>query len=156
VTTQTPGKPIEVLLAEDNPGDIRLTREAFKRGQIRTNLSVASNGEEALAFLRRQGKYTEAARPDLILLDLNMPRKDGRAVLTEIKKDPALDCIPVIVLTSSAAEEDVVKSYKLHASCYISKPFDVSKFYEVIRSIEQFWLSTARLPKDCKTSSELI
>jgi two-component system, chemotaxis family, response regulator Rcp1 len=149
-------KPIEILLAEDNPGDVRLTREAFKRGGIRTNLTVAGNGEEALAFLRRHGKYTDATRPDLILLDLNMPRKDGRAVLAEIKKDPSLDCIPVIVLTSSDAEEDVVRSYKLHASCYISKPFDVGKFNEVIRSIEQFWLTTARLPQDCGISREAL
>ncbi len=139
----------EILLAEDNPGDVRLIREGFRRAGIHANLSVVADGEEALAFLRRQGKYANAPRPCLILLDLNMPRMDGRAVLIEIKKDTALDCIPVVVLTGSEAEEDVVKSYKLHASCYISKPADVTRLYEVIRAIEQFWLQTVRLPKDC-------
>ena len=145
-------KPVEILLAEDNPGDVRLTREAFNQGQMRANLNVASNGEAVLAFLRRQGKYAGAARPDLILLDLNMPRKDGRAVLAEIKGDPPLDCIPVVVLTSSAAEEDVIRSYKLHASCFITKPYDARKYNEVVRSIEEFWLGTARLPKTCGNS----
>jgi len=142
-------KTVEILLAEDNPGDVRLTRQALKAGNIRANLNVAGNGEEALAMLRRQGSYKNAPRPDLLLLDLNMPRKDGRAVLAEMKQDPRLDCIPVIVLTGSDAEEDVVKSYKLHASCYIVKPADVSAFERVVTAIEDFWFSTARLPKDC-------
>lgn len=145
-------KAVEILLGEDNPGDVRLTKEAFSRGQFRANLNVAPNGEAVLAFLRRQAPYADAARPDLILLDLNMPRKDGRAVLAEIKGDPKLDCIPVVVLTSSAAEEDVVHSYKLHASCFITKPYDARKYNDVVRSIEEFWLRTARLPKHCGNS----
>lgn len=151
---QRAGKAIEILLAEDNPGDVRLTKEAFKGALVSANLSVATNGEEALAFLRQQGKYAEAVRPHLILLDLNMPRKDGRAVLAELKKDPTLDCIPVVVLTSSEAEDDIVKSYKLHANCYVSKPMDAARFREVVRSIEHFWLTTAALPKTCRTSGE--
>jgi chemotaxis family two-component system response regulator Rcp1 len=145
-------KPVEILLAEDNPGDVRLTQEAFKRAKVRTHLNLASDGESALAFLRRKGEYSKAVRPDLIILDLNMPGKDGREVLKEVKKDPALDCIPVIVLTSSAAEDDVVNSYKLHASCYISKPADLNSFNAVVRSIEHFWLTTARLPRGCRDS----
>jgi chemotaxis family two-component system response regulator Rcp1 len=121
-------KPVEILLGEDNPGDVRLTREAFKESRFDINLSVATNGEAVLAYLRQEGKYAQAARPDLILLDLSMPRKDGFSVLSEIKQDPDLDCISVIVLTSSHAEQDIVKSYKLRASCYISKPADVSVF----------------------------
>jgi two-component system, chemotaxis family, response regulator Rcp1 len=140
---------MEILLAEDNPGDVRLTREAFKKAEVNVNLSVASNGEVAMAMLRREGKYADAARPDLILLDLNMPRKDGRSVLRELKSDPALDCIPVIVFTSSHAEQDVVRSYKLHASCYIPKPEDASQFNDIVRGIEKFWFNIARLPKDC-------
>ncbi|MBI2817448.1 MAG: response regulator [Acidobacteria bacterium] len=136
----------QILLAEDNPGDVRLTKEAFKRMQAPVHVNVASNGEEALAYLRRAVPYSDVARPDLILLDLNMPRKDGRAVLAEIKKDPDLDSIPVIVLTSSQAEEDVVSSYKLHANCFISKPIEMQDYDEVIRSIEQFWIQTATLP----------
>ena len=145
-------KPVEILLAEDNPGDVRLTREAFKQGRIHVNLSVASDGEIAMAMLRREGAYAASARPDLILLDLNMPRKDGCSVLAEIKRDPALDCIPVIVLTSSHAELDIVKSYKLHASCYVSKPVDVSKFNEIVRGVEDFWFTIAKLPRSCKGS----
>jgi CheY-like chemotaxis protein len=142
-------KTVEILLAEDNPGDVRLTRQALKSSGVPTHLSVAGNGEEALAFLRREGKHKDAPRPDLLLLDLNMPRKDGRAVLAEMKQDPRFDCIPVIVLTGSDSEEDVVKSYKLQANCYVVKPPDVSAFSHLISSIEDFWLTTARLPKDC-------
>lgn len=149
MTLKSVEKIIEILLGEDNPGDVRLTKEAFKRSELRVNLSVAANGEAVLQFLRRQGKYAGAARPDLILLDLNMPRKDGRAVLTEIKKDPELDCIPVIVLSGSSDEEDVVRSYKLHASCYICKPMEANQFNQVIRSIEHFWLKVASLPENC-------
>jgi len=144
-----PTAVFEILLAEDNPGDVRLTRQALKGGRVKTRLSVAANGEEALEFLRRRGKHQDAPRPDILLLDLNMPRKDGRAVLAEMKKDPTLGCIPVIVLTGSDAEVDVVQSYKSHASCYIVKPVDASAYAEVIGAIEEFWFSTARLPKDC-------
>jgi CheY-like chemotaxis protein len=140
---------VDVLLAEDNRGDVRLIRQALKNSQMKVRLNVAENGEEALEFLRRQGKYADAPRPDILLLDLNMPRKDGRAVLMEMKKEPALDCIPVVVLTGSDAEVDVIKSYKAHASCYIVKPGDAHAFASVIQAIEDFWFSTARLPKDC-------
>jgi two-component system, chemotaxis family, response regulator Rcp1 len=146
-------KAVEILLVEDNPGDVRLTREAFKRSNIPANINVAQNGEAALSYLRREGDFSKAPRPSLILLDLNMPRKDGRAVLAEIKKDPDLDCIPVIILTSSAAHEDVVRSYKLHASCYITKPSDVDDLNEVVRAIEDFWFHIAVLPTACKGSS---
>ena len=149
MTTDRATVPIEILLAEDNPGDIRLTREAFKRGRVPTNINVANNGEDVISYLRREGKYEFAVRPDLIVLDLNMPRKDGRAVLAEIKHDPKLDCIPIVVLTSSDADEDIVACYKLHASCFISKPFEVKEYNAVIRSIEEFWLTIAKLPKRC-------
>lgn len=149
MTAKDQQQPIEILLAEDNPGDVRLIREAFKRGAARIHLNVAANGEEALQFLRRQGKYAAVARPDLILLDLNLPGKDGRTVLAEIKNDPELERIPVIVLTSSSAEEDVVGSYKLRANCYICKPYEASQFNEVILSIQRFWLKVASLPQDC-------
>jgi chemotaxis family two-component system response regulator Rcp1 len=146
VSRRHPDRPVEILIAEDNPGDVRLTKEAFKRAQARVNLNVTPNGEEAIAYLRREPRYSSAIRPDLILLDLNMPRKDGRAVLAEIKSDPELGFIPVVVLTSSDAEDDVVASYKLHASCYITKPVDAHQYNEVIRSIEKFWFETAILP----------
>jgi CheY-like chemotaxis protein len=140
------GRPIEILLVEDNPGDVRLTIEALKEGKVRNNLAVAKDGVEALAFLRRQGNYADASRPDLILLDLNLPRKDGREVLAEIKEDPALRRIPVVVLTTSKAEEDIVRTYDLHANCYITKPVDLEQFISVVRSIDDFWLSVVRLP----------
>jgi CheY-like chemotaxis protein len=140
------GKPIEILLVEDNPGDVRLTLEALKEGKVRNNLHVAADGMEALAFLRRQGKYAEAPRPDLILLDLNLPKKDGRAVLGEIKLDEALKRIPVVVLTTSRAEEDILRSYDLHANCYITKPVDLERFFTVVKSIEDFWLTVVKLP----------
>ncbi|NOK04057.1 MULTISPECIES: response regulator [Myxococcus] len=140
------GSPIEILLVEDNPGDVRLTIEALKEGKVRNRLSVARDGVEALAFLRRQGAYADAARPDLILLDLNLPRKDGREVLAEIKVDPNLRRIPVVVLTTSKAEEDVLRTYDLHANCYIAKPVDLEQFISVVRSIDDFWLSVVRLP----------
>ncbi|WIG94838.1 response regulator [Myxococcus sp. SDU36] len=140
------GSPIEILLVEDNPGDVRLTIEAFKEGKVSNRLSVARDGVEALAFLRRQGAYANAARPDLILLDLNLPRKDGREVLAEIKVDPALRRIPVVVLTTSKAEEDILRTYDLHANCYIAKPVDLEQFIFVVRSIDDFWLSVVRLP----------
>jgi two-component system response regulator len=137
----------EILLVEDQEGDVGLTREALRRSEKQINLSVASNGEEALAFLRRQADYVDAVRPDLILLDLNMPRMDGREVLAAMKKDRALRVIPVIVFTSSSAESDVQKAYELGARCYVTKPSDWDRFSEAIGSIVQFWLTTARLPK---------
>ncbi|HEY0154283.1 MAG TPA: response regulator [Longimicrobium sp.] len=139
-------RPIEVLLVEDNPGDVRLTREALKEGKVSNNLHVAPDGVEALAFLRREGRYAAAVRPDLILLDLNLPRKGGREVLEEIKNDPALRHIPVVILTSSQAEQDIARAYDLHANCYISKPVDLDQFIRVVRSIEEFWFTVVKLP----------
>jgi two-component system, chemotaxis family, response regulator Rcp1 len=139
-------QPINILLVEDNPGDVRLTVEALKEGRVRNQLSVVSDGVEALAFLRNQGQYSDAPRPDLMLLDLNLPKKDGREVLAEIKADPALRRIPVVVLTTSEAEADVLKSYALHANCYITKPVDLEQFINVIGTIEDFWLTIVKLP----------
>jgi two-component system response regulator len=139
---------IEILLVEDNPGDVRLTREALKDGKIVNNLHVAEDGVDALAFLRREGKYHNAVRPELILLDLNLPKKDGREVLAEIKADKELKRIPVVVLTSSAAEQDIVKSYNLHANCYVTKPVDLDQFINVVKSIEHFWLTVVKLPPE--------
>ncbi len=139
---------IEILLVEDNPGDVRLTREALKDGKIVNNLHVAEDGVDALAFLRREGKYHNAVRPELILLDLNLPKKDGREVLAEIKADEALKRIPVVILTSSAAEQDIVKSYNLHANCYVTKPVDLDQFINVVKSIEHFWLTVVKLPPE--------
>jgi two-component system, chemotaxis family, response regulator Rcp1 len=139
---------IEILLVEDNPGDVRLTREALKDGKIVNNLHVAENGVEALAFLRREGKYHDAVRPELILLDLNLPKKDGREVLAEIKADKDLKRIPVVILTSSEAEQDIVKSYNLHANCYVTKPVDLDQFITVVKSIEHFWLKVVKLPPE--------
>ena len=141
-------RPIEILLIEDSPGDVRLTQEALKDAKVRNNLFVVDDGEEALALLHRQGAYDGSPRPDLILLDLNLPRKDGREVLTEIKDDPQLRRIPVVVLTSSRAEEDILKSYDMHANAYITKPVDLDQFLKVVRSIEEFWLTVVVLPKD--------
>jgi len=146
MTSSEFGRPIEILLVEDNPGDVRLTIEALKEGKVRNNLSVAKDGVEALAFLRREGVHTTSARPDLILLDLNLPRKDGREVLAEIKEDAVLRRIPVVVLTTSKAEEDILRTYDLHANCYITKPVDLEQFISVVRSIDDFWLSVVRLP----------
>jgi two-component system, chemotaxis family, response regulator Rcp1 len=141
------GKGIDVLLVEDNPGDIRLTREAFKDGKMNNCLSVVEDGEKALAFLRREGEYADAPRPDLILLDLNLPRKDGREVLMEIKREEDLKRIPVVILTTSIAEQDIIKTYDLHANCYINKPVDFDQFITVVRSIEDFWFTIVKLPK---------
>jgi two-component system, chemotaxis family, response regulator Rcp1 len=140
-------EPIEILLVEDNPGDVRLTEEALKEGKVRNRLHVAPDGVEALAFLRRQGKYATVPRPALILLDLNLPRMDGREVLAAIKTDPDLKRIPVVVLTTSDAEQDILRSYMLHANCYITKPVDLDKFLAVVRSLEDFWLTIVRLPR---------
>lgn len=139
-------RTIEILLVEDNPGDARLTLEAFKEGKVINNLTVMKDGVEALAYLRRQGTYANSAAPDLILLDLNLPKKDGREVLAEIKADEHLKRIPVVVLTTSAAHEDVARAYGAHANCYITKPVDLDQFLSVVRSIESFWLSLVKLP----------
>lgn len=141
------GKPIEILMVEDSPGDVRLAREALKDGKVGNRLNVVSDGEEALEYLRNRGKFAGVPRPDLILLDLNLPRKDGREVLAEIKSDPELASIPVVVLTTSKAEEDVARSYELHANCFITKPVELESFIKVIRSIQDFWLVIARLPR---------
>jgi chemotaxis family two-component system response regulator Rcp1 len=138
--------PIEILLVEDNPGDVDLTREALESGKIKNMLHVAVNGEEAMAFLRHKGKHTDAPRPDLVLLDLNLPRMDGREVLNEIKSDDDLKRIPVVVLTSSKAEEDILKVYNLHANCYITKPIDLLQFLKVVHVIEDFWFTIVKLP----------
>jgi CheY-like chemotaxis protein len=139
-------RPIEILLVEDNPGDVRLTQEALKEGKVMNVLNTVGDGEEALAYLRRQGAYAQATRPDLVLLDLNLPRKSGREVLAEIKEDPDLKRIPVVILTVSEAEQDIIKSYNLHANCYITKPVNLEQFIEVVKSIEDFWLTVVMLP----------
>jgi chemotaxis family two-component system response regulator Rcp1 len=141
-------KPIEILLVEDNPGDVRLTTEAFKDGKVHNNLNVVWDGVEALAFLRKEGKYANAVRPDLVLLDLNLPRKDGRQVLEEIKADPKLRRIPVVILTTSKAEEDILKAYNYNANCYINKPIGFDEFMKVVQSIENFWLTIVKLPTE--------
>ena len=140
------GRPIEILLVEDNPGDVRLTIEALRDSKVRNNLRVASDGVHAMAYLRREGQYTDVVRPDLVLLDLNLPRKDGREVLAEIKADPELKSLPVVILTTSSAEQDVLKSYELQANCYITKPVDLEQFITVVRSIQDFWLTIVTLP----------
>lgn len=146
MTDSTRSSPVEILLVEDNPGDVRLTREALKEGKVYSNLHWAQDGVEALEFLRRQGKFAAAPRPDIILLDLNLPRKDGREVLFEIKNDDDLKRIPVVILTTSKAEEDVLRSYELHANCYVTKPVDLEKFIVVVQSIDRFWLTVVTLP----------
>ena len=138
--------PIEILLVEDNPGDVRLTKEALKEGKVFSNLHTVKDGVEAMEFLRRQGKYSSVPRPDIILLDLNLPKKDGREVLQEIKSDEQLKRIPVVVLTTSKAEEDVLRTYNLHANCYVTKPVDLEKFMVVVKSIDVFWLTVVTLP----------
>jgi chemotaxis family two-component system response regulator Rcp1 len=140
------GDPIEILLVEDNPGDVRLTVEALKDAKVHNNLHVAEDGVEAMVFLRREGKYADAPRPDLILLDLNLPKKDGREVLAEIKGDPDLRRIPVVILTISQDEEDILRSYNLHANCYITKPVNLSQFLKVVKSVEEFWFTIVKLP----------
>jgi two-component system, chemotaxis family, response regulator Rcp1 len=139
-------KPIEILLVEDNPGDVRLTQEALKSGRLWHTLDVARDGIEAMQYLRREAGFQNATLPDLILLDLNLPKKDGREVLAEIKSDERLKVIPVVVLTTSKAEEDILKSYKLHANCYIQKPVDFPRFAEVVQSIQDFWFTVVKLP----------
>ena len=141
-------QPVEILLVEDNPGDARLTQEALKDGKVYNKLTVVPDGVEAMAYLRRQGRYAGAAQPDLILLDLNLPKKDGREVLQEIKADERLRRIPVVVLTSSNAEQDVLKSYGLHANCYVTKPVDLDQFMGAVKAIENFWLTVVTLPRE--------
>jgi chemotaxis family two-component system response regulator Rcp1 len=138
--------PIEILLVEDNPGDMRLTKEALKEGKVYNNLHWAKDGVEALRFLRRDGEFAKAPRPDIILLDLNLPKKDGREVLSIIKNDDKLKHVPVVILTTSKAEEDVVRSYNLHANCYVTKPVDLDKFISVVHAIDRFWLTVVTLP----------
>ncbi len=144
-TTAT-GRPIEILLVEDNPGDARLTREAFKEGKLANNLSVVTDGVEALEFLRQEGEHAEVASPDIILLDLNLPKKGGHELLEEMKRDPVLKRIPVVVLTSSRVHEDILSSYNLHANCFVTKPVDLEQFIKVTRAIEQFWFTVVTLP----------
>jgi len=141
---------IDILLVEDSAADVRLTQEVLTESKVRNNLMVAINGEEAMACLRKQGKYNNAPRPDLILLDLNLPVKDGREVLAEIKQDSDLRTIPVVILTTSKAEEDILRTYNLHANCYITKPVDLDQFVTVVRYIEDFWLAIVKLPANRK------
>jgi len=145
-------RPLNILLVEDNPADIRLTREAFKDGKIKNNLSVAMDGEEALLFLKKEGQYSATSTPDIdiVLLDLNLPKKDGREVLAEAKADPVLKRIPIIILTTSSAEQDILTTYSNHANCYIMKPVDFNHFTNVVRTIEEFWLSLVKLPTQTK------
>jgi len=142
------GKPVEILLVEDNSGDVRLTQEALKDSKLNNNLYVVNDGLEALAFLRREGKHAKTPRPDLILLDLNLPKKNGRDVLDEIKEDPELKRIPVVVLTTSKAEEDIIRTYNSHANCYITKPIDFEQFITVVKKIEDFWFTIVKLPPE--------
>ncbi len=139
--------PIEILLVEDSPGDVRLTREALRDAKVQNHLHVALDGIEAMKFLGRDGVHENAPRPDLILLDLNLPRMSGREVLEQIKQDVELKSIPVVILTTSAAEEDIVRSYQLHANCYITKPVDLDQFIKVVKSIDNFWLAIVKLPR---------
>jgi CheY-like chemotaxis protein len=146
MTPKPAGQPIEVLLVEDDPGDVLLIREAFDFNKVHNNLNVVSDGEQALDYLRGDGDYAGRTRPDLVLLDLNLPRKDGREVLAEVKSDPDLRTIPIVVLTTSEAEEDVLKSYQLHANAYVTKPVDFERFVSIVRQIDDFFVSVVRLP----------
>jgi CheY-like chemotaxis protein len=141
-------RPVEILLVEDSPSDADLTEEALSDGKVLNHLHWVEDGVEALAFLRRQGKYTKAPRPDLILLDLNLPKKDGREVLAQIKADPSLKRIPVVILSTSAAERDILKTYELNANCYVTKPIDLEQFISVVKLIEEFWLALVKLPSE--------
>jgi two-component system, chemotaxis family, response regulator Rcp1 len=141
-------RPVEILLVEDNPGDVRLAQEALNDAKMANNLNVVTDGVDALEYLRRQGKHSDVPRPDLILLDLNLPRKDGREVLGEVKEDEDLRTIPVVVLTTSDAEADIMRSYELHANAYVRKPVDFDAFIEVVRTIEDFWFSVVKLPPE--------
>ena len=147
------GRPVEFLLVEDNPGDVRLTKEALRDSKVRNNLNVLGDGISALAFLRREPPYENAPRPDIILLDLNLPRMDGREVLSTIKADPRLRRIPVVVIASSEAEQDILRTYDLHVNCYVTKPVDLDQFIKVVQSIENFWLTIVQLPPPGETES---
>ena len=151
----TLNRPVEILLVEDNPGDVELTALALQSGRVANRLHVVEDGLEALAFLHREGLYVEAPRPDLILLDLNLPRKDGRETLAEIKKDPRLCEIPVVVLTTSEAEKDIADSYSLHANCFITKPVDLDQFLAIVSSIEHFWFTVVKLPPAARDSNNI-
>jgi CheY-like chemotaxis protein len=146
MTPKPAGQPIEVLLVEDDPGDVLLVQEAFADNKLLNNIHVVNDGEQALAYLRREGEHADAPRPDLVLLDLNLPRKDGREVLRDVKGDPALRSIPVVVLTTSESEEDVLRSYDLHANAYVTKPVDFERFVSIVRQIDDFFVSVVRLP----------
>ncbi len=146
MNSQSARRPLEVLLIEDNPGDVRLTREAFRNAKRLANLTVVGDGVEALTFLHRQGRHERAPRPDLVLLDLNLPRKSGGEVLAEMKTDDRLRRIPVVILTTSRAAKDIAQSYDLHVNCYIAKPVDLDQFMSVVRAIESFWLALVELP----------
>lgn len=145
---ETRAAPVEILLVEDNPGDVRLTREALKEGKVWNNLHLVEDGDAAVAFTKRTGPYANAPRPDIILLDLNLPKKDGREVLAILKADEDLRRIPVVILTSSEAEEDILKAYNLNVNCYITKPVDFEQFIKVVRVIEEFWLTVVKLPSE--------
>jgi len=145
-TDARPPQPVDILLVEDNPGDVRLIQEALQDGKLLNRVATVTDGQKALAYLRKEGSYAQATRPDLILLDLNIPRKDGREVLAEIKADPHLRSIPVVIVTSSQAEEDILRSYNTHANCYVTKPVDLEKFVAVVRAIEEFWVTIVKLP----------
>jgi CheY-like chemotaxis protein len=147
MTTSVSNGVVEILLVEDNPGDVRLTLEAFREAKVCNTLHAVADGVEAMAFLRKKGRYEKAPSPDLILLDLNLPRKDGREVLAELKADETLKRIPVVVLTSSKAEQDIARSYELQASCYVTKPLDLDQFISVVKSIGDFWLAIVKLPQ---------
>lgn len=146
MTYMTENRPVEILLVEDSPSDAALTIEALKAGKIANNLNHVEDGVEAMAYLRQEGKYAKSIRPDLIMLDLNLPKKDGREVLEEMKNDPAFRTIPVVVLTTSNSDQDILKAYELHANCYITKPMEFARFIEVVKSIERFWLTVVTLP----------
>ncbi len=146
IAQKTETRPVDILLVEDNPGDVRLTKEALKDAKVLNEIYVARDGVEAMQFVHRQGSFANAPMPDLILLDLNLPRKDGREVLAEIKKDPKLQHIPVVVLTTSKADEDIIKTYNLHANAYITKPVDLNRFVEIMHALEQFWFTIVKLP----------
>jgi len=148
MSAATFGRPVEILLVEDNPGDVGLTRETLKDSKLLNHMSVVDDGVEAMAFLRLEGKYAKATRPDLILLDLNLPRKDGREVLAEIKTDEQLRRIPVVVLTTSSAEQDILQMYDLHANCFITKPVNLDQFTAVVKAIEEFWFTIVKLPPE--------
>jgi CheY-like chemotaxis protein len=148
MTEAMQAEPVEILLAEDNPGDVKLTEKALEKGQVLNNLHVVNDGVEAVRFLRQEGEYAEKPRPDMILLDLNMPKKGGIEVLEDIEDDPSLSRIPIVVLTSSEAEEDIVQSYDLHANAYLTKPVDFDGFLDIVSRIEDFWLSVVKMPPE--------